>query len=223
MTQNYINALESEFERNANVTIALEQKAYMRNQFDYYGIKAPQRRLVQKPFLVKQYLPPKQDLAKIVKNLWKKPQRDFQHFAQELACKYVRQYHTSDIGLLEHMVTHKSWWDTVDYISVKLIGPYFKMYPERRDHQIKVWMDSENIWLQRSCLLFQLKYKQDLDKEFLSSVILPLLGSKEFFINKAIGWVLREYSKTNSAWVTQYVNKTALAGLSKREALRLIK
>jgi len=223
VTQNYINALESEFERNANATIALEQKAYMRNQFDYYGIKAPQRRLVQKPFLVKQYLPPKQDLAKIVKGLWKKPQRDFQHFAQELTFKYVRQYHTSDIGLLEHMVTHKSWWDTVDYISVKLIGRYFKMYPERRDHQIKVWMESENIWLQRSCLLFQLKYKQDLDKELLNSVILPLLGSKEFFINKAIGWVLREYSKTNSAWVIQYVDKTALAGLSQREALRLIK
>lgn len=223
MVHNYINSLESEFERNANAAIALEQKAYMRNQFDYYGIKAPERRIIQKPFLSKHYLPPKQDLAKIVKVLWKKPQRDFQHFGQELTFKYVKQYRQSDIGLLEYMVTNKSWWDTVDFISVKLIGSYFKTYPEQRDHQIASWMESENIWLQRSCLLFQLKYKLDLDKEFLSSVIQPLLGSKEFFLNKAIGWVLREYSKTNSGWVIRYVDKTALAGLSKREALRLIK
>lgn len=223
MVLNYINSLESEFERNANADIALEQTAYMRNQFDYYGIKAPERRIIQKPFLAKQKLPSKQHLARIVKVLWEKPQRDFQHFGQELTFKYVKQYQQSDISLLEYMVTNKSWWDTVDYISVKLIGSFFKRYPEQRAHRIAAWMESENIWLQRSCLLFQLKYKQDLDKELLSSVILPLLGSKEFFINKAIGWVLREYSKTNSAWVIQFVNKTALAGLSKREALRLIK
>ena len=223
MVQNYINSLESEFQRNGNSVIAQEQKAYMRNQFDYYGIKAPERRVIQKLFLVKQNLPPKPDLATVVKVLWKKPQRDFQHFGQELTFKYVKQYRQSDIGLLEYMVTNKSWWDTVDFISVKLIGSYFRKYPKQRDHQIAAWMESENIWLQRSCLLFLLKYKQDLDKEFLSSVIKPLLGSKEFFINKAIGWVLREYSKTNSGWVIQYVDKTALESISKREALRLIK
>ena len=137
MRQKYVNTLASEFECNANAAIALEQKAYMRNQFDYYGIKAPERRTIQKSFLSKQHLPPKQDLTIIVKELWKKPQRDFQHFGQELTFKYIKQYHQHDIGLLEYMVINKSWWDTVDFISVKLIGSYFKRYPEETTTQLQ--------------------------------------------------------------------------------------
>jgi len=87
---------------------------------------------------------------------------------------------------------------------------------------VKKWLLSNNIWLQRSALLFQLKYKENIDTVLLSATINSLLGSKEFFINKAIGWILREYSKTNAIWVMEFANKTALSSLSKKEALRLI-
>lgn len=220
--KDFITTLSVEFKKNANPKIASGQKAYMRNQFEFYGIKTPERREIEKPFLVKEYLPPKKDLEKIVKTLWNKPQREYQFFAMELVQKYVKQFEKKDMALLEFIVMHKSWWDTVDFIAVKLIGEYFKLYPSLRKQYVKKWLASKNIWLQRSALLFQLKYKKNLDTELLSYAIQPLLGSKEFFINKAIGWVLREYSRTNPKWVVNFVNQTPLEPLSRKEALRLI-
>ncbi|HSQ47380.1 MAG TPA: DNA alkylation repair protein [Lutibacter sp.] len=218
----FINTLEIEFEKNANPKIGLEQKAYMRNQFEFYGIKATERREIQKPFFIKEFLPKKVELDKILIALWEKPQRDYQYFCQELAFRYVNQLEKKDIDLFEYMVTHKSWWDTVDFIAAKLIGEYFKKYPEQRDLYVKKWLNSNNIWLQRSALLFQLKYKENLDTVLLSSIINSLLGSKEFFINKAIGWILREFSKTNPKWVAEFADRTLLSSLSRKEALRLI-
>ena len=218
----FINTLEIEFAQHASPKIALEQKAYMRNQFEYYGLKATERREIQKPFFVKEYLPKKDELDNLVKSLWEKPQRDYQYFAQELAFKYVKQFEKKDIALFEYMVTHKSWWDTVDFIAAKLMGDYFKKFPDQRAVYVEKWLNSNNIWLQRSALLFQLKYKENLDTTLLSSIINSLLGSKEFFINKAIGWILREFSKTNPKWVIEFTSKTALSNLSNKEALRLI-
>jgi 3-methyladenine DNA glycosylase AlkD len=218
----FIQTLEVELKRNSNSKIAADQKAYMRNQFEFYGIKTALRREIQKPFLAKSYLPPKTDLEEIVKTLWNKPQREYQFIAQELVFKYTRQFDKNDIALLEFMVTHKSWWDTVDYIAVKLIGAYFIRFPEQLENYIDKWLASGNIWLQRCCLLYQLKSKAKMDTQRLQYIVQKLLGSKEFFINKAIGWVLREYSRTNPKWVRDFTENNDLANLSRREALRLM-
>ena len=218
----FINILETEFEKNANPEIALGQKTYMKNKFEFYGIKTPIRRKIQKPFLVKEYLPPKKELETIIKTLWKKSEREYQYFSQELAYKYVNQFEKKDIALFEFMIIHKSWWDTIDLIAPKLVGNYFKIYPEQRDTYVEKWIASNNIWLQRTAILFQLNYKSDLDKDFLAYVINSLLGSKEFFINKAIGWILRKYSRINPDWVIEFTNHTQLDKLSYKEALRLI-
>ncbi|GFZ87790.1 hypothetical protein GCM10011531_19140 [Aquaticitalea lipolytica] len=219
----FINTLEIEFEKHKNAKIALEQKAYMRHQFQFYGLKATVRREIQKPFFIKEYLPQKSEIEHIIKTLWEKQQREYQHFAQELAFKYVKQLELNDINLFEFMVTNKSWWDTVDFIANKLMGEYFKTFPNQKEKYVTKWLKSNNIWLQRSALLFQLKYKNKIDTVLLSSTINSLLNSKEFFINKAIGWVLREYSRTNPNWVIEFVNNTELSNLSKKEALRLLK
>lgn len=219
----FINILKSEFEAHADSKIAAEQKAYLRNQFSFYGMKTPVRRAIQKPFLVKAFLPPKKNLEDLVKALWNKPQREYHYFAQELTQKYVKQFEEKDILLFEFMVIHNSWWDTVDFIAPKLIGEYFKTFPEQRNSYVKKWLASENIWLHRSCIIFQLLSKEKMDAEFLEYVINSLLGSKEFFINKAIGWALRDYSRTNPEWVKNFAANTNLHPLSRREALRLIK
>tara|TARA_B100001059_G_C17768337_1_gene546916 strand:+ start:52 stop:720 length:669 start_codon:yes stop_codon:yes gene_type:complete len=219
----FINTLEIEFEKHKNAKIALEQKAYMRHQFQFYGLKATVRREIQKPFFIKEYLPQKSEIEHIIKTLWEKPEREYQLFAQELAFKYVKQLELKDINLFEFMVSNKSWWDTVDFIANKLMGEYFKTFPNQKEKYVTKWLKSDNIWLQRSALLFQLKYKNKIDTVLLSSTINSLLNSKEFFINKAIGWVLREYSRTNPNWVIEFVNNTELSTLSKKEALRLLK
>ena len=222
----FLETLQTEFEENANPKVALQQKAYMKNQFEYYGIKTPKRREISKPFLEKRFLPKKNELESYIKTLWQKPQREYHYFAQELAFKYRKELDKKDIELFEFMILTNSWWDTIDFITPKLVNSYFKTYPEERDFHIKKWINSNNIWLQRSTLLFQLKEKDKIDTDLLTFIIQSIIlktGSKEFFINKAIGWILREYSKTNPDWVIDFVEMNELSSLSKREALRLMK
>lgn len=218
----YIKSLEHEYEKNSHKVNALHQKAYMKNKFEFFGIITPLRRRIQNPFFIKAALPEKRYLNEIVKTLWNKPQREYHYFAQELLSKYQYQIEEKDIELLEFMVVNNSWWDTIDFIAPTLIGNYFNRFPKNRNKYIQKWLSSGNIWLQRSAILFQLKYKKTLDTEFLSMVINSLLGSKEFFISKAIGWILREYSKVNPKWVIDFANKTELSNLSRKEALRLL-
>lgn len=224
MVESFIDTLTNELEANQDAENAIAQKAYMRNQFEYYGLTTTTRRNVQKPFFVKEFLPSKAEMKEIVQILWLKPQREYQYIAQELAFKYVKNLEEDDIELFEFMIINHSWWDTVDHIANKLMGAYFKKYPEFRQEYVTKWLESNNIWLQRSALLFQLKYKNELDVVLLETTIGFLLGSSEFFINKAIGWVLREYSRVNPLWVSTFVERTPnLNKLSKKEALRLIK
>lgn len=215
--------LQAEFERHADATVAAQQRAYLKDQFSFYGLKTPLRRSVQQPFLIAAHLPPKENLEGLVRTLWNRPQRECHYFAQELCLQYKKRFERNDIRLFEHMILHNSWWDTVDFIAPKLIKAYFHTFPDQRDPYINTWLSSGNIWLQRSCLIFQLLEREKTDVQLLRRSITALLGSQEFFINKAIGWALRDYSRTDPDWVTNFVHSHDLHPLSEREALRRIK
>ena len=219
----FIKDLKKEFSIHSNELVAQGQRAYMRNQFDFYGLTASKRREIQKPLFKKYNLSLNNNKEHIIKNLWNKEQRDYQYLAQELILQNAKQFKNTDIELFEFMITNKSWWDTIDFIAPKILGEYFKLYPQNIKQKANQWISSNNIWLQRSSLLFQLKYKENLNTELLTHVIHSLLDSEEFFINKAIGWILREYSKTNSEWVCDFIDKTNLSKLSNREGLKFIK
>ncbi|TVR86129.1 MAG: hypothetical protein EA411_11310 [Saprospirales bacterium] len=121
------------------------------------------------------------------------------------------------------MVTQKSWWDTVDFIASKIAGHYFIKFPDERLAAVEKWIAGENIWLIRTALLFQLHYKEDTDTHLLSKVIKSQIGSDEFFINKAIGWILRNYRRVNPNWVKAFTDQTNLHPLGRSEGLRLLK
>jgi 3-methyladenine DNA glycosylase AlkD len=197
-------------------------KAYMKDKFEYLGVKTPERRTLTRPFLSNLSLPKVEELWSIVEELWELPEREYQYFAMELVSKYSKFVEKRWINHFEALIIKKSWWDTVDFIAATLVGFYFRKFPEMIKSTTNSWMQSGNIWLQRSCILFQLKYKKDTDTELLSSFIQPLAISKEFFIAKAIGWALREYSKTNPGWVLDFVDNNTLQPLSKKEAIRRI-
>jgi len=218
-----ITDIQKKFQAYANAGIAAQQTEYMRFLFPYYGLKAPVRQGVQKPFLRKENLPPKSEFDALVRDLWEKPQREFQYFGLDLAIAFRKHYEKKDIALFEHMIVTKSWWDTVDMIASKVVGGYFLLYPEERVPYINKWIASNNMWLQRTAILFQLKYKEKTDTFLFSKVIHALNGSDEFFINKAIGWALREFGKSNPAWVLDFVAKTSLDPLSHSEALKRLK
>ena len=218
--QNYLQQLQTTFANHANPQIASGIKAYMRNYFEFLGIQSPLRKEIQKPFLLTKNLPPKKDLEKIVHALWDKPQREYQYAAMALVWKYSRQYEQKDMEMFEYMITHKSWWDTVDFIAAKPVGYYLMKYPDQRKKYTDKWIRSGNIWLQRTALLFQLTYKEQTDTVLLNHIIHALNGTREFFINKAIGWILRQYARVNPAWVKEFVHQAALSNLSRREALK---
>lgn len=218
----FIEALDETLLLNADPDIKIGKEAYMRNKFHFYGIITPKLKEISKPFFHKGYLPVKNEMDPIVRKLWSNPEREYQYFAQEFALKHVGNPEKTDIRLYEFMIVNKSWWDTVDFVAAKLIGSFFRHYPELKEPCVNSWILSGNIWLQRAAVIFQLKYKNQTDTALMAQTINSLLGSKEFFINKAIGWALREYSKSNPDWVIDFVENSDLSNLSRREALRLL-
>lgn len=197
-------------------------KKYMRNQFEFFGIKSTERREMCNEYLKKHSLPERGELQKIIKELWNSEERELQYFAMELFAKCKREWTVEDVSLIEYLITCKSWWDTVDFIASNVAGLWLKKFPEMIKPVTEKWNNSENIWLQRTSILFQLKYKKDTDLNLMFKYIKRLSSSKEFFIQKAIGWILREYSKTDARAVKQFVDSQKLMPLSRREALKVI-
>jgi 3-methyladenine DNA glycosylase AlkD len=192
----------------------------MRDQFEYLGIKSPQFKELMKGFVSSNGLPPVKELDAILRDLWSLPQREFQYVATSLLGRAEKQLPASFIKTIEYMITTKSWWDTVDTISGGPLGVHFRRYPEVREKYLTKWRRSDDFWLRRATILFQLNYKNETDFDLLREIIQENLGSKEFFINKAIGWSLRQYARVDPEAVRQFVNSTSLHPLSRREALK---
>ncbi len=218
----YINKLSAAFQQKANPEYAARSKSYMRNQYEFFGLRAPQQRELWKVFLKTHDLPDMKDLPELIKILWEKPEREFQRFGMGLLEKYSKKVDKDFIGIYEFMVINKSWWDTVDMIASHLVGTHYKRFPSLVPEYTEKWMASGNFWLQRTALLFQLKYKTQTDVDLMFDLIKRLSHEKEFFIRKAIGWILREYSKTDPQAVIHFVENNQLSHLSKTEALKVI-
>lgn len=212
--------LFNELTRSANAENAVAMKAYMKNQFEFLGIPTPERRIIFKDHVKHSVIKSEHQLEVIIKELWMLPEREFQYCAMEILLYYKKLWQQQIIELIEYLLTNKSWWDTVDFLAYDCAGNYFKMFTGKIKTITGRWNRSENFWLQRTSLLFQKSYKEDTDTTLLSDYILHLASSKEFFIQKAIGWILREYAKTNPEWVKDFVSKNKLAPLSQREAMK---
>lgn len=219
----YILPLLSLLEEHRNDKEAVSMKKYMKGRYEYFGIKSPLRKELARQFRMENGPIRPEHLDEMVRWCWQAPERELQYIAMETLGREARKAGSSHLSLYEFMILNKSWWDTVDYIAANLVGPYFQLYPQEIKTVCDRWMASGNIWLQRSCLLFQLKYKDQTDVVLLDGFIQLLKESKEFFIRKAIGWILREYSKTNPDFVLQYIQQHKLSGLSEREALKWLK
>lgn len=217
----YLKPFEELLEQNADAENAKAMKAYMKGRFEYYGIKSPERRELQKQFLAEHNLPVPFD-PEVFLALWKANQREFQMFGLDLLRRQAKKVSEHDLALIEELIVTKSWWDTVDGIASWICGPYFLKFPEKTGPVTGAWAVSDNMWLRRTSILFQLGYKQKTNAEMLLNHIEKNLGSNEFFINKAIGWSLREYGKTEPDFVRDYVRsaESRLHPLSIREALK---
>lgn len=218
----YLEPLEKAFEGNADDSIASGAKSYMKNVSEFYGIPAPLRRSLLKQFISENGYPQAEQLDDLISHCWQMPQREWQYIAMELAEKLIRGCDDTFLTHAEFMITNKSWWDTVDFVSPNIVGFIFKKYPETRNITIEKWMLSGNKWLQRACLLHQLRYGANTDMEMLFALCERLAAHPDFFIRKAIGWSLRQYSKFNAADVRTFVQTHTLSPLSCKEALKVV-
>lgn len=211
------------FDSNKNVENAIHMKNYMKGKFEFFGIKATERRELLKSIYKQHENEIKSNPKTVIKQLYNLPQREFHMCAIELAYKHLnKKWDKEDIDFIEYLLTTNSWWDSVDYIAKQLLGGYLLIHPIETDKVISAFSNSNNLWLNRSSIIYQLGYKSKTNEAILFAQCLKFKNSEEFFIQKAIGWALREYAKVNPNSVLIFVNSAGLKNLSHKEAIRNI-
>lgn len=214
----YLSQLSKAYETARNKERAADMSRYMKDLFPFMGIPSPERKEIFKAHLTRQSLPDYKDLFDVIKSCYSLPEREYHYFAIDLAGKFVKKADISFVPLMEFMISENSWWDTVDSVSSNCTREFFKQNILLQKPVTQKWMNSGNMWLQRSALLFQLNYKNETNEKILYKYIVELKDSNEFFIQKAIGWALREYAKSNKKSVAAFIKNTSLKPLSLREA-----
>ncbi len=194
----------------------------MRFQFDFFGLKAPLWLPLTKQLFKEQGIFEKEALMSFVRLCMEKEYRELHYLSIELVQHQLSTQNQDFIHFLEELIITKSWWDTVDWL-VKLVGWHFERFPELIHQTVWKWAKSNNIWLIRSSILFQLKYKDKTDAKLLFELIKYNAETKEFFIQKGGGWALREYSKTNPAAVIEFISENNLPSLTRREGLKWLR
>ena len=215
----YVSALREIFRTHGNPDVALGQMAYMRHQFEYFGLKMPAWSGLTKQFHAEHGLPEGEALRTVARCCFEDDHREMHYFALETVQKCLKQQEPDFIYFLEELALTRSWWDTVDWIQ-KLAGQHLLRYPDLMAPTAARWVSSDNMWLQRLSIIFQLSYKNKTRTDILFGNIRQLSASKEFFIQKAAGWALRQYARTDPEAVHAFVAATPLAALTRREALK---
>jgi 3-methyladenine DNA glycosylase AlkD len=212
--------LEADLGRLADPAQAPAMAAYMKDHFAFFGIKAPVRKALFKTYKARFRALSWEEVKDLVEALWQYDERECQYIALDLLELFPKAYQPDDVHLLESLITRKSWWDSVDLLAGHQFSHFIRRHPEVGREAVARWRQSPDIWLRRTCLLHQLSWKQQTDWLLLQSLILENAASKEFFLQKAIGWALREYAKTNPDAVQAFVAGHVLKPLSVREALK---
>lgn len=213
--------LITDLEENRNELLAESMSRYMQDKFRFLGIRGATRTEIYK-----KYFPDARKTKTIdwdfVESCWNKEEREFQYVVVYYLKAMQKFLKREDISRLKYLIVTKSWWDTVDLLA-KVVGSLV-IRIEGYDQIMLEWSKDSNIWLKRVAILYQLSLKEKVDKQVLERILVNNLGDSEFFINKAIGWALRDYSKFNPEWVREFIekNKNGIANLSLREASKYI-
>jgi 3-methyladenine DNA glycosylase AlkD len=217
-----LGRLRAELPRHADGVRAQAMAKYMRDQFGYYGIPSTPLSALFREAMTGLPKPTSADATAFARACWELPEREYQY----VACSYLRRHakvlDENFLDIARHLVVTKSWWDTVDALAAHVVGPLVSAYPS----MVRVmdeWAAGEQLWLTRTAILHQLRYKRDTDTERLFRYCASRADHPDFFIRKAIGWALREYAHTDPRSVRDFVAEhPELSGLSRREALKNI-
>ena len=213
--------LKKAFEENSDVEKAVQMSNYMRDIFKFYGIPTPLRRTIYKELL-------KTEKAKktidwdLLDKCYEDEHREFQYFVLDYLLSMQKIITYDDIPKIKKYIKAKQWWDTIDGLD-RIIGD-IGFTDDRIDDLMLEWSKDEDFWIRRVAIDHQLSRKEKTNTKTMEKIIVTNFGSKEFFINKAIGWSLREYSKTDPDWVRSFIDKykDRMDKLSIKEASKYI-
>lgn len=224
MIQDAISQLEVAFEECRNPKRALTAQAYMKDNFKYIGMRTDLRRSIQKPWVdAWKNVDDRSERWNIIRALWAKEERDYHYVAIDYLNSWPKKYYNAeDAEELQWILGTHCWWDSVDAIASNYLGKWAKLYPKEARRTFEKWRHNENFWLKRSCLIYQLKFKDEVDVDYLENLIVQFLPMKEFFIQKAIGWTLRQLSKFDPEAVEGILARHPIKGLALREASKYL-
>ncbi len=218
------DALRQALSEAADPAKAPSMQAYMKTDQPFYGVMAAPRRAIFRAALKAHPIRSREEYEENVRDLWYGTYREEMYLALDLAegAKVYRDL--ASWPLYVELMRTATNWDTLDWIAAILLGDLLRHHREK-ETEVRLWVDDANLWVRRTTLLIHLKHKHETNLPMLSAAILHLAPEKEFFIRKAIGWVLREYAKTDPDWVRAFVDdhREQLSGLSVREALKNLK
>lgn len=208
-----------EFKLQGDAERAPAMARYMKNQFQFLGVPAPERKRQEKGLLQQDFT--KSEVLEQIATLYDRPQREYQYAAIDLAVKHLKDWTIADLQLLSQYVSQKAWWDSVDSWRT-LFGGYAKQFPATKPTIFAMFAGQPNFWLRRVAITLQLQDNAQLDRRLLTQAIEADLTTDEFFIQKAIGWALRQVSKTDPDWVRHFMNGHQLSALAQREAAKYL-
>ena len=196
--------------------------AYMKTTTQFYGVTSPERATISRVLLREFPATRRIEYEAAVRSLWRGSHREEKYLAVSYARSFPRYVTLSSIPMYQMMITQGAWWDFVDEIAAHLVGTVLFNQRTKLTPRMEAWTTSADMWLRRTSILAQLRHKAETDTTLLDITCTTNLGSMDFFIRKAIGWTLREYAKTDPAWVLEYVlrHEAEMSGLTKREAMK---
>lgn len=220
----HIDVLSSLFSEARNPIRAAQSEAYLKHHFKFIGLTTPQRREIQKEWVASlKSIDNHTDRWALVHTLWNQVEREYHHVALDWINTWPKKWmEATDSIHLEKLLRTHAWWDSVDTIAANYLGKWAEQFPKEARITFERWRYDESFWLQRSCLIYQLKYGLKTDTEYLLELINQMHLNKEFFIQKAIGWSLRQLSKKQPEATEYILQEVPLKGLALREASKYI-
>ncbi|MFQ7233602.1 MAG: DNA alkylation repair protein [Enterococcus hulanensis] len=194
---------------------------YMKDLFPFCGVKKPQRALLERPFLKESLTLPLPELIQEIFRNYHKDEREYQYYAIDLAQKNIQRFSLAELAELLPLLAEKSWWDSIDAWR-KVFATWVLAHPTELKQVYAFFYQHENFWYRRVAINLQLLFKEQTDPALLAQAILADLTTEEFFIQKAIGWALRDYSKVNPDWVKNFMQQHSLSKLALREGSKYI-
>lgn len=217
-----IENLTKLFTQNACSFKQPKMEAYMKNHFAFLGLASPLRKELQKNAFNSSRIDNYSHLKNTIIGLWQKPEREYQYAAIDLLIKQHKLWEVDVIDFTIELIMEKSWWDTVDLLASNILYKAVIKFKAEFFAIASKLNAKNNLWCHRSAIILQLKAAKNLDKVLLSNLIAMHKHNEHFFIQKAIGWSLRQASKHFPGWVIDQVKLQALQGLAKKEALKLL-